>query len=337
MGEKKEPTVSRRGLLKAGAAASVLSLGSTIQGCSLPRAGGSPARSRKTDCAVIASTWNFGMRANKAALAAVEKGGSAIDTVEAGVRVIEADPKVASVGYGGMPNRDGVVQLDAAIMDGKGLRCGGVAAIEGILHPISVARKVMEKTPHVLLVGDGAQQFALEQGFEKQSLLTERSRKAWQARKDAQGKDAAPGPDDHDTIGMICVDGEGRIAAAVTTSGLGFKLPGRVGDSPLIGCGLYADQEAGACVSTGVGEEAIRVLGSFLTVEMMRRGADPLSAVMEAQARVRKANPGRDDLQVAFLAMSLDGTVKGAALERGFSYAVTDTKGRHELIPGEVL
>lgn len=337
MGGTKKRTMSRRGLFKAGAAATLVGLGPTLESCSLPRTGNKPGRIAKPGCAVITSTWDFGMRANEAALAVAEKGGSALDTVEAGVRVIEADPTVTSVGYGGAPNSDGVVQLDAAVMDGTKLRCGGVAAIEDIKHPVSVARKVMELTPHVLLVGGGARKFALANGFKAENLLTEASRKQWQRKKAAQKKPPVPGPDDHDTIGMIALDLEGRIAAAVTTSGLGHKLPGRVGDSPLIGCGLYADQEVGACVSTGVGEEAIRVLGSFLTVELMRRGADPLSAVMETLARVRKTNPEPSEIQLAFLAMSIDGTVRGGALEKGFDFALTDTKGRHELIPGQVL
>jgi len=273
------------------------------------------------------------MKANQTGLGVLQEGGSSLDAVEAGVRVVEADPETTSVGCGGLPNSAGVVQLDASVMNGSDLRCGGVAAVEEIMHPVSVARAVMEKTPHVLLVGKGAQEFALSQGHKRQNLLTGKAMKIWNKWKANKRRK----PDDHDTIGMIALDARGRLAAAVTTSGLGFKLPGRVGDSPLVGCGLYADNEAGACVSTGVGEEAIRVLGSFLTVETMRRGADPLSAVMETLKRVRKTNPGRDDFQLAFLAMTPRGEVEGGALRKGFCYALTDSAGRHELVDGEVL
>jgi len=332
-------TLTRRDLIKAGAVASAAGLGASLPACKSLGAGG-PV----TGLSVLASTWRFGLRANETGLERMKATGSSLDAVEAGVRVIEADPAVSSVGYGGLPNRDGVVELDASIMHGPDLRCGGVAALQGIMHPVSVARRVMERTPHVLLVGAGAQKFALEQGFKLVNLLTDKARKAWEKRmKDAvektpDGAGGSPGgAEDHDTIGMMALDPQGRIAAAVTTSGLAFKLPGRVGDSPLVGCGLYADNDAGACVSTGVGEEAIRVLGSFLTVEFMRRGADPLSAVMETLGRVRKASAGRAGFQLAFLAMSLDGEVAGAALQKGFDFAVTDGRGRHELVPGEVL
>jgi len=333
-----ERTLTRRDLFKAGAAVSALGIGASIPACTTPAGRpktppGRPVRG----LTVLASTWRFGLKANEAGLAKLKETGSSLDAVEAGVRVVEADPNVSSVGFGGIPNRDGEVELDASIMHGPNLRCGGVAALQGIMHPVSVARRVMERTKHVLLVGAGARKFALDQGFKLENLLTDKAREVWQKRLQSEAGGTPGSAADHDTIGMMALDPQGRISAAVTTSGLGMKLPGRVGDSPLVGCGLYADNEAGACVSTGVGEEAIRVLGSFLTVELMRRGADPLAAAMETLGRVRRVNAGRDDFQLAFLAMSLDGEVAGAALQKGFQFALSDGRGRHELVNGEVL
>jgi isoaspartyl peptidase/L-asparaginase-like protein (Ntn-hydrolase superfamily) len=272
-------------------------------------------------------------------MAALKGGGCALDAVEQGVRVIEADESISSVGYGGTPNAEGIVQLDASVMDGMDMRCGGVAALTNIMHPVSVARKVMEKTPHVLLVDQGALTFARSCGFEEVDLLTEKSRASYDAwKRRGAGKEKAPDRDDHDTIGMIALDKDRKLAAAVTTSGMGFKLPGRVGDSPLIGCGIYADAAAGAAVSTGVGEEAIRVLGSFLVVEFMRNGLKPLDAVFETLKRVKAADGGRrGNFQLAFLAMTSEGDVAGGALQKGFSYALTDGAGRHEIVQGAVL
>jgi len=362
-----EHILSRRDLLRAGAVVSVAGLGATLSSGQSesgenrePPAAAVAEKADKAaksvpEGAVLVSTWNFGLRANAQGLRVLQAGGTSLDAAEAGVRVVEADPKVSSVGLGGYPNSAGVVQLDASVMNGADLRCGGVAALQNIVHPVSVARKVMELTPHVLLVGEGAKIFALSQGFVEQNLLTgnavewlnqyqkrlrEREEAGKQREEGAGSGDAqrtAGGEEDHDTIGMIVRDRQGRLGAAVTTSGLGNKLPGRVGDSPLVGCGLYADDEAGACVSTGVGEEAIRVLGSFLTVENMRRGASPLEAVMETLKRVRKVTPRTDEFQLAFLAVGRDGTVAGGALHKGFKYAFTDEGGRHELIQGEVL
>jgi len=278
------------------------------------------------------------MKANREGMKVFESGGAAMDAVEAGVRVIEADKENSSVGYGGTPNSDGVVELDASVMSGADLRCGGVAALKGIMHPVSVARKVMEDTPHVLLVGDGACKFAKSKGFVEEDLLTPKTRKTWEKWKKSRNKNSAPPKGSHDTIGMIALDVNGRMAAAVTTSGLGYKLPGRVGDSPLIGCGMYVDDRAGAAVATGVGEEAIRILGSFLVVEMMRRGATPEEAVMEALERAKKAGePLRGKFQLAFLAMTPQGETFGAGVQKGFSYAVSDGRGKNELVQGEGL
>jgi isoaspartyl peptidase/L-asparaginase-like protein (Ntn-hydrolase superfamily) len=325
--------VSRRDFVAKGTALSLLGVG-------LARSGfARESRRKEVDLPVLASTWPFGLRANEAGMAALKGGGSALDAVEQGVRVVEADESVSSVGYGGTPNADGVVQLDASIMDGTDMRCGGVAALRNIKHPVSVARKVMEKTPHVLLVDEGALKFARSCGFEEMNLLTDMARARWETWKRRKAGEAKPpSRDDHDTIGMIALDGERRLTAAVTTSGLGFKLPGRVGDSPLIGCGIYADATAGAAVSTGVGEEAIRVLGSFLVVEFMRNGLTPQDAIFETLKRVKAADRGRrGSFQLAFLAMTRSGDVAGAALQKGFSYALTDGGGRNEIVQGAVL
>ncbi len=299
---------------------------------------------------LVVSTWKFGMAANAAAMAAFDAGVShPFEACEAGVRVPEADPEISSVGYGGLPNAHGVVQLDSCLMRGDTLGCGGVAALEGILHPVSVARRVMERTRHVLLVGEGARQFALSQGFPSQDLTTERSREAyqrWRANQPAEivepWEAARRDPnEDHDTIGMIALDA-GRLAMAVTTSGMGWKLPGRVGDSPIIGAGGYADDAAGAVVSTGVGEEVIRSCGSFAIVEGMRRGATPLEACAEVLTRIRdtvtrlRPTDWADDVQVGFIAVTPEGEVAALALRKGFTYALS-RHGETELIDVEPL
>jgi N4-(beta-N-acetylglucosaminyl)-L-asparaginase len=295
--------------------------------------------------AKVISTWDFGVPANQAAWAALSRGGSVLDAVEAGARVPEADLANHSVGKGGYPDRDGIVTLDASIMDGDG-RCGAVAALEHIAHPISVARRVMEKTPHVLLVGNGALQFALEQGFEKDNLLTPEAEKAWREwlktanyapvinRENLDYRKTLPGgKDNHDTLGLLALDAHGRLAGACTTSGMAWKLHGRVGDSPIVGAGLYVDNEVGGATSTGVGEEVIRNAGSFLVVELMRQGRTPQRACEEAVRRIVKKHPdGAKNLQVGFLALSREGEVGAYAIQKGFSYAVCDAQKQDRLL-----
>ena len=285
----------------------------------------------------VVSTWDFGVAANQAAWQVLSKGGNVLDAVEAGARVPEADPKNHSVGRAGYPDRDGRLTLDASIMDGNG-DCGAVAAIEHIAHPISVARRVMEKTPHVLLVGDGALQFAIEQGFPKEELLTPESEQAWRewlkkseykpaanSENQTYGKGKPGDANNHDTLGLLAVDAQGRLAGACTTSGMAWKLHGRVGDSPIIGAGLYVDNEVGGATSTGVGEEVIRTAGSFLVVELMRQGRTPQQACEEAVRRiVRKRMKTAKDLQVGFLALNRHGDVGAYAIQKGFTYAVCD-------------
>ncbi len=301
-----------------------------------------------TRIARVTSTWDFGVAANHAAWSILKDGGHSLDAVEAGARVPEADLKNHSVGKGGYPDRDGHVTLDASIMDWQG-NCGAVAAMEYIAHPISVARRVMERTPHVLLAGDGALQFALEQGFEKENLLTPEAEKAWHEwLKTAHyqpvinsevrdyGKGVPGGKDNHDTIGMLAIDAHGHLAGACTTSGMAWKLRGRVGDSPIIGAGLYVDGEIGGATSTGVGEEVIRNAGSFLVVELMRQGRSPTEACKEAVLRIVNKKPKTaKDIQVAFLAMNKDGEVGAWAIQPGFQYAVCDAKDQNALLPSK--
>ncbi|MDB5116742.1 MAG: N(4)-(Beta-N-acetylglucosaminyl)-L-asparaginase precursor [Mucilaginibacter sp.] len=292
---------------------------------------------------IVISTWDFGIAANKEAWKILEKGGRSLDAVEAGVKIPEADLNNHTVGKGGYPDRDGHVTLDASIMDEQG-NCGSVAALEDITHAISVARLVMEKTPHVMLVGDGARQFALEQGFKKEKLLTPEAEKAWKEwLKTAKYKpvinieNKMPGGQyNHDTIGMLAIDAKGNISGACTTSGMAFKLRGRVGDSPIIGAGLYVDNEVGGATSTGVGEEVIRNVGSFLVVELMRQGYSPQDACKEAVKRIIKKKPETaKEIQVGFLAINKKGEYGAYAIQKGFSYAVCDARNQELLIKGK--
>ncbi|MDZ4667274.1 MAG: N(4)-(beta-N-acetylglucosaminyl)-L-asparaginase [bacterium] len=279
---------------------------------------------------VVISTWHFGIQANEAAWKVLANGGKALDAVEAGVKVPEADANERSVGYGGRPDRDGRVTLDACIMD-ELANIGSVASLEFIKHPISVARAVMEKSPHVMLVGDGALQFALAQGFKKENLLVADSEKEW--KEWLQKSDYKPivNIENHDTIGMIALDQFGNLSGACTTSGMAFKMHGRVGDSPIIGAGLYVDNEVGAATATGHGEEVIRIAGSHLVVELMRQGKSPEDACQEAVNRVVKLMAIRKknlkDIQVGFIALNKQGKVGSYCVQSGFNYAVCTQEG----------
>lgn len=273
---------------------------------------------------IVISTWNFGLAANEAAWKILGAGGRALDAVEAGAKVPESDPEETSVGYGGLPDRDGRVTLDACIMDEQG-NCGSVAFLQHIVHPISVARLVMEKTPHVMLVGEGALQFALANGFRKKKLLTPASEKAWkQWLKKAEYKPVV-NIENHDTIGIVALDGAGNLSGACTTSGMAYKMHGRVGDSPIIGAGLYVDNEVGAAAATGVGEEVMRIVGCHLVVELMRQGHSPEEACRQAVERIRRKNPANArDIQVGFLALNRQGEYGAYCLQKGFNFAVHD-------------
>ena len=286
---------------------------------------------------IVLSTWNFGIPANTAAWEILKNNGRALDAVEAGVKIPEGDPTERSVGYGGRPDRDGRVTLDACIMD-ELANIGAVGCLEYIKHPISVARAVMEKTPHVMLVGDGALQFALSQGFVKENLLVEESEKEWKEwLKTSQYKPTA-NIENHDTIGMIALDAQGNLSGACTTSGMAFKMHGRLGDSPIIGAGLFVDNEIGAATATGQGEEIIRIVGCHLVVELMRQGKSPQKACEEAVDRIVKLtklrNKNLKDIQVGFIALNKKGEYGAYCIQGGFNYAVHDESG-NRLIDAE--
>jgi N4-(beta-N-acetylglucosaminyl)-L-asparaginase len=285
---------------------------------------------------MVISTWAPNVKANAAAWKLLATGSRAIEAVEAGIKIPEADPSDTSVGYGGLPDRDGKVTLDACIMDEKG-GCGAVMALEGIKHPITVARLVMEKTPHVQLAGEGALQFALANGFYIEDLLTESSRAHWEHwKKEAkydpmtipkilQQKGAPGQQNNHDTIGLLAMDKDGNLSGGCSTSGMAFKMRGRVGDSPIIGAGLFVDNEVGAATATGVGEEVVRICGSHTVVELMRQGLSPEEACKKAIQRIRNYQSGQ--VQVGFIAVNKKGETGGYALQKGFSYAVQSHEG----------
>lgn len=276
---------------------------------------------------VIVSTWHHGLAANEAAWEKLMAGGTALDAAEAGVMVSEADPEISSVGLGGLPDASGKVTLDACIMDSKG-NAGSVACLENILHPVSVARKVMEQTPHVMLVGKGALQFALDQGFEETELLTNQARLAWEAWKDSGARYApAANWENHDTIGLIALDHSADLAGACTTSGMAFKHPGRVGDSPIIGAGLFVDNQVGAATATGEGEVVMRTLGSFLVVEFMRQGLSPAQACRKAVERIAETTRIHPQMQIGYIAVNKAGETGAFALRHGFQMAVRNANG----------
>ena len=288
---------------------------------------------------IVISTWAPNVKANAEAWKILSGGGRAVDSVESGVQVPEADPTDMSVGYGGLPDRDGKVTLDACIMDENG-NIGAVMFLEGIRHPIKVARLVMEKTPHVQLAGEGALQFALANGYTIENLLTPESEKAWKewiktSRYDPmtipkllEQRNISGQQDNHDTIGMLAMDAAGNLSGACSTSGMAFKMRGRVGDSPIIGAGLYVDNEVGAATATGVGEEVVRICGSHTVVEYMRQGMKPEQACKKACERmIRMRGEKAKALQVGFIAINKKGEYGGYALQKGFNYAVQSKKG----------
>ena len=289
---------------------------------------------------IVLSTWNFGLKANEEAWTILGKGGRALDAVEKGVRLVENDPEERSVGYGGRPDRDGRVTLDACIMD-ENYNIGSVACLENIKNPISVARAVMEKTPHVMLVGDGALQFAVSQGFKKENILTPESEKEWKEWLKDSKYQPIVNIENHDTIGMIALDANGNLSGACTTSGMAFKMHGRVGDSPIIGAGLFVDNEVGAATATGHGEEVIRTVGTHLVVELMRQGRTPQQACKEAVERIVKITQRRNknlkDIQVGFIALNKKGEYGSYCIQDGFNFAVYDQKGNRLETPGFAL
>ena len=273
---------------------------------------------------VVIATWD-NRKATEAAWQVLSAGGRALDAVEAGARIPEADPNDTSVGYGGFPDRDGNVTLDACIMDEFG-NAGAVTYLQHILHPISVARLILEKTPHVMLSGDGALEFALSEGFKKENLLTETAREAWENWKIKSEYKPVINIERHDTIGIVAVDAQQRVAGACTTSGMAFKMRGRVGDSPIIGAGMFSDNEVGAAAATGLGEMVLKTLGSFLLVEEMRRGKHPQKAAEEVVRRLARKYPkeAREN-QVCYVAIDRKGRHGAFSLQPGFNYAIYQT------------
>jgi N4-(beta-N-acetylglucosaminyl)-L-asparaginase len=326
---------SRRNFIKFSAlSASLLAAGKTK---ALDMIG---SNAKKTIKPIVISTWRFGIEANTEAWKILSTKGRALDAVEAGVKVPEADPKERSVGLGGRPDRDGRVTLDACIMDELS-NIGSVACLEHIVHPISVARAVMEKTPHVMLVGDGALQFALEQGFKKEKLLTEDSEKEWKEWLKKSEYKPVINIENHDTIGMVALDMNGNLSGACTTSGMAFKMHGRVGDSPIIGAGLYVDNEVGAATATGHGEEVIRIAGCHAVVELMRQGFDPETACKKAVERIissaKKRNKSLNELQIGFIAINKNGQHGAYCLQKGFNYAVYSSEINNKLFDAKSL
>ena len=278
---------------------------------------------------ITIATWNV-PNSTAEAWRVLKEGGSALDAVEAGVKMEEADVENQSVGKGGRPDREGNVTLDACIMDSKG-NCGAVVYMQNITHAISVARKVMEDTPHVMLAGKGAEQFAYEKGFPKENLLTEKSKLEWLEWKKESKYAPVINIENHDTIGMLAIDGNGDISGACTTSGMAYKMAGRVGDSPIIGSGLFVDNEIGGATATGQGEEIVKTVGSFLVVELMRQGRSPQEACEEAVNRIIKNDPDHKNIQVGYIAINKNGETGGYCIHPGFSYRIYSEKG-HENI-----
>jgi len=285
---------------------------------------------------LILATWTFGQVANAAGWPHLigERGG-ALDAVEHACRAVEADPTNRTVGYGGRPDADGEVTLDASIMTAPD-RCGSVCFVRGYVHAVSIARLVMDRSPHVLLAGDGAERLAAAHGLERADLLAPAAREAWQQWRATAAEPASPTanieePPSHDTMGVLALDAAGTLAGACSTSGLAFKMPGRVGDSPIIGQGLYVDPARGAAVATGHGERVMGVCGTFLAVEHMGQGATPAHAAEAVIRRILDAYDLTDDDQVGIMTLTPDGRWSSAAIRPGFRVAVR-TADRDELV-----
>ncbi|NCI50159.1 N(4)-(beta-N-acetylglucosaminyl)-L-asparaginase [Sediminibacterium roseum] len=304
---------------------------------------------------IVISTWQTGIAANAAAWNVLRNGGRALDAVEQGVMVTEASQNCC-VGLGANPDRDGFVTLDSCIMD-EHANCGSVAFLERIKHPVSVARRVMEKTPHVMLVGSGAQQFAVEQGFplepQQLSAEAERNYKEWlrkgeykpvinientKSQTSSAPKRFDNGEWNHDTIGMVAMDAAGNLSGSCTTSGQGFKMRGRLGDSPIIGAGLFVDNEVGAATATGQGEDVIRICGSHLVVELMRQGLSPEAACKKAVERIIRIKGSKaKEIQVGFIAINKQGQYGGYCIQKGFDFAVCYADDKNFLVDGKYL
>jgi N4-(beta-N-acetylglucosaminyl)-L-asparaginase len=311
----------RRNFLKNASLTGVgLAVGNSLKGCQDISPDGKKVvvSDKKTALPLVIATWHV-IDATARAMEILQAGGTALDAVEQGCMIEEANEKGQSVGKGGLPDRDGNVTLDACIMDKHG-NCGSVVYLKNITHAVSVARKVMEDTPHVMLAGEGAKNFALKKGFQPESLLTEASKEAWEKWKVEAQYNPIINIENHDTIGMLAIDKNGDISGACTTSGLAYKMAGRVGDSPIIGSGLFVDNEIGAAVATGLGEEVVKTVGSFLVVELMRQGKTPQEACEEAIKRiVQKPNSDFNNFQVGYIAVNKHGDTGSYSIHQWFS------------------
>ena len=321
---------TRREFLKTAA------VGAAVAAGLRPELARSAADTAKAAGPIVVSTWAFGAVANEAAWERLAVGDPALDAVIDGVAVAEADPDNHYVGLGGYPDCEGHVTLDACVMDQRG-DAGAVAGLEDVVHAAAVARAVMDHTPHVMLAGPGARRFALDTGFPEQKLLTSEAEAAWRKWRDEVGSYKPEiNAESHDTISMLAIDQGGDLSGACTTSGMRWKMSGRVGDSPIIGAALYVDNAVGAACATGLGEAVIKTCGSFLVVENMRRGMGPEEACRDALQRIADTNPNAAELQVGYIAMTRDGRVGGHAIQPGFSFAVRDG-GRVETIDAPSL
>lgn len=315
--------MKRRNFIKNASLTGVgLAVGSTLTNC----AEGTPEEQNTTVASsreqpvlpLVIATWNVKNETAKA-YNVLNNNGHLLDAIEQGCNVAEEDNDNLSVGRGGQPDRDGNVTLDACIMNKEG-NCGAVVYLKDITNAISVARKVMEETPHVMLAGVGAKKFALEQGFQEEDLLTEKARKLWEEWKVESEYKPIINIENHDTIGMLAVDKNGDVSGGCTTSGMAFKMEGRIGDSPIIGSGLFIDNEVGGATATGMGEEVVKTVGSFLIVELMRQGRSPQEACEEAIRRiVSKPNSDYKNFQVGYVAVNKKGETGYYSIHEWFS------------------
>ena len=314
--------MKRRNFLQKAALGSV---GITALGSSLAATAATPKGAKDTQdvsvsnslLPVVIATWSV-EQATKKAWQSMEQGSSALDAVIAGCGVEEANALGQSVGIGGLPDRDGRVTLDACVMNEKG-DYGAVLCMQNIKHPIAVAKKVMEDTPHVILAGVGAEEFAVSQGFKRENLLTEQSKKDWEIWKKTSKYKPIINIENHDTIGMLAIDKNGTISGGCTTSGLAYKMSGRVGDSAIVGSGLFVDNEIGAATATGLGEEVLKTVGSYLIVELMRQGKSPQEACEQAILRIIEKTPNFEDFQVGYIAVNKKGETGAYSIHEGFT------------------
>jgi len=314
--------MKRRNFLQKAALGSV---GITALGSSLAATAATPKGAKDTQdvsvsnslLPVVIATWSV-KQATKMAWQSMEQGSSALDAVIAGCAIEEANALGQSVGIGGLPDRDGRVTLDACVMNEKG-DYGAVLCMQNIKHPIAVAKKVMEDTPHVILAGVGAEEFAVSQGFKRENLLTEQSKKDWEIWKKTSKYKPIINIENHDTIGMLAIDKNGTISGGCTTSGLAYKMPGRVGDSAIVGSGLFVDNEIGAATATGLGEEVLKTVGSYLIVELMRQGKSPQEACELAILRIIEKTPNFEDFQVGYIAVNKKGETGAYSIHEGFT------------------